>query len=215
MWNNCGKKVFLDTLTNFDTTDRNLFNPYTDICPVYDNKMSIEYRKLNLFNYLVALPQMTEGILIGEAPGHHGCRKTGLAFTDERSYDRVKKYVGFYPLIATNDGEHKETSALHVWNTIDELGKPLFLWNIVPFHPYESEDDQLTNRKPTKQEVQDAGKITRMLLDSVDFDNIVAIGRVAEKQLNDMGYDVTYVRHPSYGGSTKFREGILEIFGDK
>ena len=40
---------------------------------------------------------------------------------------------------------------------------------------------------------------------------VVAVGRKAEKALGMIDVEATYVRHPSQGGATLFREGVLQI----
>ena len=41
---------------------------------------------------------------------------------------------------------------------------------------------------------------------------VLAIGRVAERSLSQLGYtEVTYLRHPSYGGVPEFNRGLAEM----
>ena len=47
-------------------------------------------------------------ILVGEAPGHLGCRKTGVAFTDESNLSRVNKLFNINLELATKTGNSKE-----------------------------------------------------------------------------------------------------------
>ena len=65
----------------------NLFNPYTQLCPHNDQEGANNIRETNLLEYLKVV-FAADSILIGEAPGYLGCRRTGLPFTDNRQGDR-------------------------------------------------------------------------------------------------------------------------------
>ena len=72
----------------------------------------------------------------------------------------------------------------------------MLLWNVVPTHPGTSS----TNRKPTRAEV-DAG--LPFAKELARGRRVFAVGRIAELAL-----DAPYVRHPSHGGATAFRETL-------
>ena len=192
----------------------NLFNPYTDICPVHDiGKGSPEIRVNNLRSYFTLL-KTSDVLLMGEAAGYLGCRRTGLAFTDERTYRILKQNFGITLFKATKSGKEKEMSATYVWSVLRKLVNPPFLWNIVPFHPHEP-NNPLSNRTPTKEDHEAVKDVVKYFLDNTTFTQIFAVGNVAKKKLKELKYDVNYIRHPSYGGANKFKATILENFEKK
>lgn len=182
-----------------------LFNPYTDTCPINDEPNSHEIREKNLRKYLKAIYQ-TNTLIVGEAPGYLGCRRTGLPFTDNRHLEVVQQIYGLERLeIATTKGKDKEQSALFMWRVNRELKHPPFVYNIVPLHPYKK-GKPLSNRTPRKSDYENTKAAITYLLENGGFKQVLAIGRVSEKHLKELGYDAKYIRHPAQGGSNEFTE---------
>ncbi len=196
-----------------------LFNPYTDICQKYDTEESPFIRKNNLLQYLSLIEnRKVTSLLIGEAPGYAGCRRTGIPFTCEFTLKNLNRAFRLRIKRATSyeTEPFNERSATKVWKTLDKLENPPFLWNIIPFHPHPI-DDQLSNRTPSAEDYKVSRKVTEYFLESTRdvFDRIFAIGNVSLKYLTRLGYDCEYIRHPSYGGGPKFVEGISLNFAQK
>ncbi len=192
----------------------NLFNPYTDTCDQCDGEDAAKIRENNLLEYLKVVDS-TNSIIVGEAPGYLGCRRTGLPFTDNDHLSIVQRIFGLGEMKqATITGKNRENSALFMWRTIGRLKKPPFVWNLIPLHPYKR-DKQLSNRTPIKKDYHVSNIAIEYLLENGGFDKIIAVGRIAEKYLGEMGYECTYVRHPSHGGSGIFKEAILREFDTK
>ena len=121
-------------------------------------------------------------VLVGEAPGRHGARLTGLPFTSPRQL--------------TGSGPD-EATARCVQRVLAELGMAdrVLLWNAsVLFGP--------DNRDPTRRELDACAPA----LDRVCRGRrVLAVGRHAERATG-----ATYLRHPSHGGSTRFATGLRE-----
>jgi uracil-DNA glycosylase len=148
-------------------------------------------RRARLLAYLASHRRATV-LLVGEAAGYRGARVSGVPFTSERQL--------------TGSGP-SEASATIVRRVLQELGleRSVLCWNLVPTHPHQRGLPG-TNRQPTRDEIA-AG---RGFLDLLAAGRrVLAVGRLAERELG-----VRYVRHPSHGGATAFRTGLIEAFRD-
>jgi uracil-DNA glycosylase len=140
-------------------------------------------RRARLRDYLERHAE-TELLLVGEAAGWRGARVSGIPFTSERQL--------------TGSGPAEATATI-VRRTLAELGVDALCWNVVPTHP----GTATSNRRPTAAEVAAAlpflGELARGR-------RVLAVGRLAETVTG-----APYLRHPSHGGRTAFRRGLLRF----
>jgi uracil-DNA glycosylase len=124
-------------------------------------------------------------VLVGEAPGRHGARWTGVPFTS--------------PHLLTGSGP-RETSATVVRRALDELGRSadVLCWNASVLFPPD-------NRDPRRLEVEACAPVLERICRGR---TVVAVGRHAERATG-----APYLRHPSHGGATRFTEGLRLLLG--
>jgi uracil-DNA glycosylase len=125
-------------------------------------------------------------VLVAEAPGYRGTRVSGVPLTSERQLS------GSGPAEAT---------ATIVHSVLAELGleDAVLLWNLVPTHPHRAGEPR-SNRAPTRGEVA----VGRPFVDAlVRGRRVVPVGRLAHAALGG-----PYVRHPSHGGASAFRDAL-------
>jgi hypothetical protein len=140
-------------------------------------------RRTRLREYLEA-HQSSPLLLVGEAAGYRGARISGIPFTSERQL--------------TGRGAAEATATI-VQRVLAELELDALCWNVVPTHP----GTATSNRRPTAAEVAAA----RPFLDRLARDRrVIAVGRLAAQVTG-----APYVRHPSHGGATGFRAGLLQF----
>ncbi len=181
-------------------TPATLSNPYACFEPELDRPSGAAIRAATLLAYLETRSRPAL-LLVGEAVGYQGCRFSGIAFTSERALP-VSQWT------STRLGGWQEPSATIVHAALKELGLEdrTILWNVVPFHP--ASGSPLSNRTPTMAERRAGTAWLDRLLAITQPGTVAAIGRVAEAAL---GPRTPYLRHPSRGGATKFREGLAEL----
>jgi len=126
-------------------------------------------------------------LLVGEAPGYRGTCVSGIPFTSESQ------------LTGRGPGE---ASASIVHRVLVELGlaERVVLWNVVPTHPHRV-GQPASNRRPTAGEVRAGVPWLEVLAEGR---RVIPVGRLAHAALGG-----PYVRHPSHGGATAFRAGLL------
>lgn len=169
----------------------------------------------NLQTYLQQMVELKpDTLLVGEAPGHNGCARTGVPFSSERL---VREGVLGGRLFGEHNGYrvshrtavHEQTAAA-MWEVLAEVDRIPLLWNAYPFHPHRQGDTN-SNRKPKASELKSGMEILREIIALFEIEKVVAVGNAAEEVLQKMGIDHTKVRHPSYGGKTAFSLGIKGI----
>lgn len=172
-----------------------------------------EIRRQNLKTYLrEVLKNGPTVLLVGEAPGYRGSRRTGVPFSSEKlilthSFFTAHKEFA----IEHTNSPIAEASASIVWKTLDELPALPLMWASFPFHPHHPGND-LTNRAPTKEELVLGRESLTAIIALSGVTQILAVGRAAERTLMDMEIPIAaHIRHPSHGGATQFREGLLQF----
>ena len=151
-------------------------------------------------------------IWIARDLGYRGGRRTGVPLTDELHLEAAGKSFGAVGLTRATIGPPvAERTAAVVWGVIARIGRPVFLWNVFPLHPYEP-GDQLSNRCHTRHERQVCRPLLIELLAMLSIREVIAIGRDAQIGLAELGISASPVRHPSYGGQSEFINGLCSFY---
>jgi uracil-DNA glycosylase len=184
----------------------NSYNPWS-----YDLKTNA-MRRGNLIAYLKILMKSNPKVmLVGEAPGYRGTRKTGTPFSPEKImttnpfFKSDEKFT-----VENNENPMGEASATIVWRVMDELKFYPLIWAAFPFHPHKPGNPE-SNRTPTTSEIMLGQKFIKDLIGLFKIKKIVALGRAGEKTLKEMGIETSFIRHPSHGGATLFRRGMTTL----
>ncbi len=173
-------------------------------------------KRENLGLYLSLMKQLKpSAMLVAEAPGFNGAKHTGVPFSSERllldnSHPLFGVDKGFRTL--TVDNLRSENSARMVWDEIGGYSSLPLIWNIFPFHPFRK-GNEMSNRAPRKGEIEQGKTFIAELIDIFDIKRIGAVGRKAEVGLMEMKLEqqISYIRHPSYGGKEDFIRGVREL----
>lgn len=203
--------AFVKALAAFSL--ENVFNPYADVCSVHDRADAAESRRRNLRTYLAASAEIgVDTIWMGRDLGYRGGRRTGLALTDEYHLPELAKlYPGCQSRQATRGPAVAERTAAEIWAVLKAIDTPPLLWNVFPFHPHEP-DNPFSNRRFTARELGQVDELNIALIDWLNIRQIVAIGQDAAQYAQRFGVKVITVRHPSYGGTREFREGMQRLY---
>ena len=186
-----------------------LFNPYLNRDDAYDVADAVEIRRVNFREYLRCYPAKPRLFLLAEAPGPWGCRFSGVPLVSEAQLvDENFPIAGRPSSLAENP--HGEYTARIYWRVLGPYFPQFFTWNSVPFHPYKPEKP-LSIRNPRQSEVLAFTNILSNIIDILQPETVLAIGRKAEYALGKIDVPCTYIRHPSQGGARKFEEGVMEV----
>jgi hypothetical protein len=191
----------------------NVFNPWGDRCSVHDRRDAAARRRHNLGHFLeAALDVRVETIWIARDLGYRGGRRTGVPLTDEVHLKSASALMGGIALERATQGPIvAERTAAIVWRVLAQIGQPVMLWNVFPFHPHEAEDS-LSNRCHNRAERLATWPLLQGLVGMIRPRRIVAIGRDAQLALGDLGIPTDAVRHPSYGGQSEFIAGMFSLY---
>jgi hypothetical protein len=191
----------------------NVFNPYSDVCRIHDRDDANLVRAENMISVLTAaLDGGVHSIWIARDLGHRGGRRTGLPLTDESNLINHANLLGSRPLQkATRTPIVSEITARVVWERLLLVNRRVFLWNIFPLHPHDSEDS-LSNRRHNRLERVACAHLISWLIDHLHPTQIVAIGADAAKALTLQKLSFRNVRHPSFGGQAEFRRDVSRIY---
>ncbi len=223
-------EVFLQKLQSYHAPL--VFNPWSEYDAACDlGPAAPAVRSANLRRYLELRPS-PRFLFLGEALGYQGGHFSGIAITCERML------LGLHPQVAREtilgDWQYQRTSNpaspllnaaqqrqgfneptdTVVWGALNKHGLAAFeviLWNIFPFHPYQS-GKLLSNRTPTTAELDQGISYTQLLLAMFPAMRVIAIGQKAALTLQRYGVPCRSVPHPSMGGANRFKAAVAAIF---
>ena len=167
------------------------------------------------------IPMTSERMLLGKQPDivaalyerrnlkHHpnGSRRPPLKILSGLEPCRTSK-----PSVCA-DGFSEPTATI-VWGALLKIGllpAEFVLWNAFPWHSFDPRRGLLSNRMPNKSEQATGLPILRAFRELFPCDQIVALGRIADAQLEQLGLHAQCVRHPASGGARLFRQQIAKI----
>lgn len=190
-----------------------LFNPWGERCEHDAVPNPSAARRDRLAQHLSATDVAM--VLVGEAPGYAGCRYSGLAFSSEAlllkgAIPRIGALQG--RRLTTRARPFSEPSATVVWGALYDLGmaERTVLWNACAWHPMG--ESALSNRTPTRSELNAGMPFLETLLGLFSGARIVAVGQKALDSLNRLGqHRFEVVRHPARGGASEFRRGLRRL----
>lgn len=107
-----------------------------------------------------------------------------------------------------------EPTATIVWGTLLKLGllpTEFVLWNAFPWHSFDPLRGFLSNRTPNNSERAAGLPVLKVFLELFPCDQVVALGKIAIAQLEQLGVVAHSIRHPASGGAKLFRQQIAKI----
>ena len=107
-----------------------------------------------------------------------------------------------------------EPTATIVWSALLKSGllpDEFVLWNAFPWHSFDPRRGLLSNRMPNNTEQLSGRPVLKAFFEIFPCQQIVALGKIAAAQLEQLGFNAHCVRHPASGGAKLFREQIAGI----
>jgi hypothetical protein len=204
-----------------------VFNPWWEVDEQNDvGRDAPAIRRKQLRAYLHKRLGKAKLAVIGEAVGYRGGHFSGIPMTSERLLlGRSKQFqlkpadfFGINPRRTSKPekwpGGFSEPTATIVWGALLRLGlKPaqFVLWNAFPWHSFDSRRGLLSNRMPNKSEQAAGLQVLKAFLELFSCDQLVALGKIAAAQLEELNVNAHRVRHPASGGARLFRTQIAAV----
>jgi hypothetical protein len=198
-----------------------VFNPWWEVDRENDiGRIAPIIRRQQLRAYLQERLGRVKLVAIGEALGYRGGHFSGIPMTSERMLLRQQQHIiadikprrTSKPSVCPNG--FSEPTATIVWGSLLRLGtKPeqFVLWNAFPWHSFDSRRGMLSNRMPNKSERAAGLPVLKAFLELFPCEQVVALGKIAAAQLQEINVNAFYVRHPASGGAKLFRQQIARI----
>jgi len=198
-----------------------VFNPWWEFdeendigphCPVIRRKHLAVYFRERLGKARLAI--------VGEALGYRGGHFSGIPMTSERMLLGKQQHIlsGIKPRRASKasvcPNGFSEPTATIVWGALLKIGAlpdEFVLWNAFPWHSFDPRRGLLSNRTPNKSEQLSGRPVLKAFLELFPCEQIVALGKIAAAQLEQLGFNAHCVRHPASGGAKLFRQQITKI----
>lgn len=173
-------------------------------------------RLANLKKYFDRIARLSPNlVLIGEAPGYQGTRRTGVPFASEHIITGGMADVPFFAggagfELAYHERIHKEPTSTIMWRTISRYDTLPLLWAVYPLHPHQP-GNVLSNRTPTRKEVAAAKEHLVQLIEITGVSVVLALGNTAKATLDELGIPAQKLRHPARGGGPVFAKQLADF----
>lgn len=217
---------FISTIQKFRTPL--VFNPWSDVDPENDfgpDSPAIRSRQLEAF--LTSRIRTARYCLLGEALSYQGGHFSGIAMMSERILLGHNRGKGLEPERILPGLKARQTSkpeiqpkgftehtASMVWGLMTQIGIPpeqVLTWNSFAWHPYKEEKGLLSNRRPSLKESTAGLEVLQDFMKMFPKVELIAVGKVAEHCLGELGVKTECVRHPAMGGANQFRAQMKKI----
>jgi uracil-DNA glycosylase len=198
-----------------------VFNPWWQIDEENDiGRIAPSIRRQQLRGYMQERLERVNLVVIGEALGYRGGHFSGIPMTSERMLLRKQQNIvaGIKPRRTSKPGVcsdgFSEPTATIVWDALLKIGvlpNEFVLWNAFPWHSFDLRRGLLSNRAPNKSEQLSGRPVLEAFLELFPCEQIVALGKIAAAQLEQLGVNAQCVRHPASGGTKLFRQQITRV----
>jgi len=198
-----------------------VFNPWWQIDQENDiGRIAPIIRRQQLRAYVQERLGRAKLVIVGEALGYRGGHFSGIPMTSERMLlrkqqnivVRIKPCRTSRPSVCQNG--FSEPTATIVWGALLKIGvlpDEFVLWNAFPWHSFDPRRGLLSNRMPNKSEQLSGRPVLKDFLELFPCAQIVALGKIAGTQLEQLGLNSRCVRHPASGGAKLFRQQIAFV----
>jgi hypothetical protein len=210
-------RLFTDTIKFEEWLEELAAIPSTPVAEnLYAPDTDGRIRLANLREYFRRMALMSpKVILVGEAPGYQGTRRTGVPFGSEFAIAGGMPEVSFFSgtngfKLVYNDRIHKEPTSTIVWRTISKYNATPLLWAAYPLHPHKPGNVE-SNRTPTRSEVASTKDHLVKLLELTGVKTVLALGNIAKTTLDELSIPSQKIRHPSHGGGPVFKRQLDEF----
>jgi len=201
---------------------RAVFNPWWQVDKENDiGPQSPAIRRKHLTVYFRERLGKARLAIVGEALGYRGGHFTGIPMTSERMLlgrQPLQILAGVKPRRTSQPAKcpegFSEPTATIVWGTLLKIGVlpgEFVLWNAFPWHSFDPRRGLLSNRMPNKYEQWAGLAALKAFLELFPCNQVIALGKIAAAQLEQLRVNAYSVRHPASGGAKIFREQIAEI----
>ena len=169
-------------------TDENLFNPYNQVCKIFDVNTAPGLRQGNLRIFLDSFTNSsTDALWVFDSADYFSTKLSGVPLMGPSSFTKVENIFG---LTLHFEAANKSSSLSAVpnahaklWNLISKQKEHPLIWNVLPFYPHKR-DDISTRREPTAQEYLKYSEFMHSVIAIYKPKSVLAVGNKAKSALD-------------------------------
>jgi|GEM_PF-3845208 len=161
-------------------TDEDLFNPYNQVCKIFDINTAPGLRQGNLRIFLDSYINSHADVLwVYDSADYFSAKLSGVPLMGPNSFTQVETIFGitlhFENAIKNSSLLDIPKSRSHIWNQLSKQKELPLIWNVLPFYPHKKGDISV-RRTPSNEEYLKYSGFIHNVIEIFKPKSVLAVG---------------------------------------